>query len=162
MASPSEQKTLQALDPMPAPQAIMEGAPKSPKSLTSPHMASPPAMEALPSSQPIVKIFDINEPIENDGLTAAQLFSNDIARPALTYGDIIMLPGHVSFGVDEVSLRSKLSRNIELRVPFVSSPMDTVSEWVGLVCRRCISSGPLKPASPSGPHYHVCGHCACR
>ena len=95
---------------------------------------------------PIVKIFDINEAMEDDGLTAAKLFSNDTARPALTYGDLIMLPGHVSFGVDDVKLNTKLSKNISLRVPFVSSPMDTVRpnsrESVSAVRRaQCVGSG---------------------
>ena len=48
----------------------------------------PPKMTKTSSSEPkLVPIFDVNEPMENDGLTAEQLFSNvGVARPALTYG----------------------------------------------------------------------------
>ena len=75
------------------------------------------------------QLFPDDEEQENDGLTGDQLFDNSgPAKPALTYGDLILLPGHINFGVDQVSTKTKLSRNIELHVPFVSSPMDTVTE----------------------------------
>jgi IMP dehydrogenase len=39
-----------------------------------------------------------------------------------------MMPGHIGFGLAEVDIASKLTRNIKLQAPFVSSPMDTVTE----------------------------------
>lgn len=60
-----------------------------------------------------------------DGLTAANLFGKGVS---LTYDDFILLPAHIDFAVDEVSLETSLTRNIRLKLPFVSSPMDTVTE----------------------------------
>ena len=60
-----------------------------------------------------------------DGESAHDLFQS---REGLTYNDFILLPGHIDFGASEVDLSTHLSRNIPLKVPVVSSPMDTVTE----------------------------------
>jgi hypothetical protein len=60
-----------------------------------------------------------------DGYSAKAVFSNPTTY---TYDDLIMLPGYIDFTTGDVKLQSKLSRNITLNVPFVSSPMDTVTE----------------------------------
>ena len=39
-----------------------------------------------------------------------------------------MMPGHISFGLGDVDISTKLTRGISLKAPFVSSPMDTVTE----------------------------------
>jgi len=62
---------------------------------------------------------------EPDGLSAQELFSN---RNGYTYQDYIILPGHIGFGAHDVTLKSQATRKIALNVPFVSSPMDTVTE----------------------------------
>ena len=85
---------------------------------------TPQEMEPLTlnSAKAVKGLFPQDETQENDGLTGAQLFDNTgAARPALTYGDIILLPGHIDFGVDDVATKTKLSRNIELHVPCIVS-----------------------------------------
>ena len=64
-----------------------------------------------------------------DGFSAEELFGQ--ARrtcQAYTYDDIIVMPGHAASGRGEVSLESHISRGIKLKVPLLSSPMDTVTE----------------------------------
>jgi IMP dehydrogenase len=47
---------------------------------------------------------------------------------AFTFDDLILLPGFSKVEPSEVSLASRATRNIHLNLPFVSSPMDTVTE----------------------------------
>ncbi|XP_004345327.1 inosine monophosphate dehydrogenase 2 [Capsaspora owczarzaki ATCC 30864] len=60
-----------------------------------------------------------------DGLTVTELMSSGVG---ITYNDFLVMPGFVGFGSDEVSLETKLTKKISLQTPFVSSPMDTVTE----------------------------------
>mmetsp|Transcript_49317 Transcript_49317/g.128669 ORF Transcript_49317/g.128669 Transcript_49317/m.128669 type:complete len:524 (-) Transcript_49317:514-2085(-) len=65
------------------------------------------------------------DPDFQDGLSAEELFSN---RNGYTYNDYIILPGHINFDAKDVSLASQATKGIRLNTPFVSSPMDTVTE----------------------------------
>lgn len=55
-------------------------------------------------------------------------FTNKILGEYLTYDDVLLVPAFSEVLPREVRLESKFSRNIELKVPVVSSAMDTVTE----------------------------------
>ncbi|GMH02877.1 hypothetical protein Nepgr_004716 [Nepenthes gracilis] len=60
-----------------------------------------------------------------DGFPAEKLFNQGYSY---TYDDVIFLPHYIDFPADSVNLSTKLTRNISLSLPCVSSPMDTVTE----------------------------------
>eukprot|EP00392_Amoebophrya_sp_AT5.2_P003204 g3209.t1 len=62
-----------------------------------------------------------------NGWTADEVF-NTMKQSALTYDDLILMPGHIDFGVEQVDLSTRVTRNLEVKTPIVSSPMDTVTE----------------------------------
>jgi IMP dehydrogenase len=62
------------------------------------------------------------------GHSAWDIFCDPRMQTGYTYDDLILLPGQILFGVHDVELESKFSRNISLMTPLVSSPMDTVTE----------------------------------
>ncbi|CAM9682199.1 unnamed protein product [Ascophyllum nodosum] len=63
-----------------------------------------------------------------DGYSAVTIFSSPIGCQGLTYDDVILMPGHISFSADDIDLESHVTKNITLKMPLVSSPMDTVTE----------------------------------
>lgn len=60
-----------------------------------------------------------------DGFSATRLFNQGFSY---TYDDVIFLPHYIDFPTDSVNLSTKLTKNIELSIPCVASPMDTVTE----------------------------------
>jgi IMP dehydrogenase len=60
-----------------------------------------------------------------DGVSARQFFGESTGY---TYDDFILLPGHIDFDADDVTLETRVSRRLSLQIPLVSSPMDTVTE----------------------------------
>ena len=51
-----------------------------------------------------------------------------IAQEALTFDDVLLLPGYSEVVATDVSLRTRLTRDISLNIPLVSAAMDTVTE----------------------------------
>ena len=51
-----------------------------------------------------------------------------IEQEALTFDDVLLLPGYSEVVASGVSLRTRLTRAIELNLPLVSAAMDTVTE----------------------------------
>ncbi len=51
-----------------------------------------------------------------------------ITEEALTFDDVLLLPAHSTVLPQDASLKTKVTRDIELNIPLVSAAMDTVTE----------------------------------
>ena len=51
-----------------------------------------------------------------------------IQAEALTYDDVSLVPAHSTVLPKDVSLETRLTRDLRIRLPIVSAAMDTVSE----------------------------------
>lgn len=91
----------------------------------------------------------LKEYSRKDGLSASELMDSRV-HGGLTYNDFLMLPGRIDFPSSEVSLETKLTKKISLKLPLVSSPMDTVTETqmaihmallggIGIIHHNCTS-----------------------
>ena len=54
-------------------------------------------------------------------------------QKALTFDDVLLVPAHSSVLPRNVSLKTRLTRNIQLNIPLVSAAMDTVTETSGML-----------------------------
>ena len=57
-------------------------------------------------------------------------FSDRILKEGITFDDVLLVPSYSEVLPKDVSLKTRLSRNIRLDIPFVSAAMDTVTESV--------------------------------
>lgn len=51
-----------------------------------------------------------------------------IAQEALTFDDVLLVPGYSAVTAKDVSLKTRLTRGISLNIPLISAAMDTVTE----------------------------------
>ncbi len=58
----------------------------------------------------------------------AQIIQTQTGAEALTFDDVLLLPGHSEVMPGEVELRTRLTRSLELNLPILSAAMDTVTE----------------------------------
>ncbi len=50
-------------------------------------------------------------------------------RMALTFDDVLLLPGYSDFLPADADVRTRVTRELRLNIPILSSAMDTVTEW---------------------------------
>ncbi|MBN8613252.1 MAG: IMP dehydrogenase [Deltaproteobacteria bacterium] len=48
---------------------------------------------------------------------------------ALTFDDVLMLPGYADFLPSDADVRTRITRDLKLNIPILSAAMDTVTEW---------------------------------
>ena len=83
-----------------------------------------PLKEFLDPSQALAHLQAYPTP---DGLSIQELMNSQL-HGGLTYNDFLMLPGKIDFPASDVVTDVRITRNVVLKTPFLSSPMDTVTE----------------------------------
>ena len=66
--------------------------------------------------------------INSKRIKPMSFIADKIVMDGLTYDDVLLIPAYSEVLPKTVELSTKFSRNIELKVPFVTAAMDTVTE----------------------------------
>lgn len=56
-------------------------------------------------------------------------FMNQFQHQGLTFDDVLLVINRSEVLPNETNLETRLTRNIRLKIPFVSAAMDTVTQW---------------------------------
>jgi IMP dehydrogenase len=59
---------------------------------------------------------------------APRRYRAEVIKTALTFDDVLLVPGHSTVHPKDTQVASRLTRGIELRIPLVAAAMDTVTE----------------------------------
>lgn len=87
----------------------------------------------------------------SDGLSVADLMESRI-HGGLTYNDFLLLPGKIDFPASDVAIESRITRKVVLKTPFMSSPMDTVTE-IEMAIAMAVRTNPARSRTFSNPIY---------
>ena len=79
---------------------------------------------------------------------------HELFADALTFDDVLLVPGYSNVLPREVNISTQLSRNIRINVPIISAAMDTVTEkdtaiaiaregGIGIIASRFTLEGPI-------------------
>src|SRR6266511_1647700 len=117
--------------------SLTSAGPRSPQSavLSRPNRArrgltpaccfGPSAMRA---SRPIGTIEQVSVELRPDEVERLLALERKFAKEGLTFDDVLLVPAESAVLPNEVSTRTKFTRQIELEIPIVSAAMDTVTE----------------------------------
>lgn len=62
------------------------------------------------------------------GVNEREAYMHKIVKEGITFDDVLLVPAHSKVLPKEISLTTKLTKTIELNIPFMSAGMDTVTE----------------------------------